>query len=179
MNNEKYEELKMNLIYNNVDSVTMTYVLETYQLEGIDLSEYAYMGYDQFRLAIIKRCLQIPLDPTPLLNIAFTYEQMSELLRAMRKGIDVSSYADPSLTEMEMMGYTTQALTGVDVRKFFLRNFNNDQIYEILVGIENGIDYTKYADETLSADEMAKIKESLFIEKGVKVADETEAMQVF
>lgn len=133
-------------------------ILEKAEDDGNDLCEYAIKGMDYYQLTLINICLKEKLDVSQIDNINLSYEQMNELLDGMRKGIDVHRYADPTLTPIEMYGATVSELTSKNTKKYFLEDFNDDQLYEILSGLEAGLDVSTYSKIELSADEMREIR---------------------
>lgn len=128
---------------------------------GNDLCEYAIKGMDYYRLSLLNECMNADLDVNLIADTNLSYEQMNELLSAMKKGIDVSDYVDPMLTPMEMYGITVSKLTSVNTRKYFLDDFNDDQLYEIFTGIEQGLDVSTFAKVEISANDMQDMRLSL------------------
>lgn len=147
--------------------------------DDVDLTQYAIEGYDHWQLGRIYVAIKKGLDLTYLLNKSLDFHQMEELIRALSKGVDVSDYADPSISALEMMGHTVSKIRKVNVKPYFMKDFNDDQLYEILVGIENGIDVSQYADEEIDADTMDAIKRDLMKKAGLNVDTELTNISCF
>ena len=152
-------------LYKLDDSIRRT--LEKAADDGNDLCKYAIDGMDRFQLSLINICLKEKLDVTQLNNIQLSYEQMNELLSGMQKGVDVSSFNDVTLTPIEMYAATVAKLTSKNTKKYFLEDFNDDQLYEILVGIENGLDVSSYSDVSITANDMESKRRQLEFEAGI------------
>lgn len=108
-----------------------------------------------------------------ILNPALNSTQMQILLAAKNAGVDnslLTPLTDPSLTYTKG-NYISKALAdGINMAKEIdFHMFDNDQIYEIFAGMESGIDYHKYLDNTFSAEEMGIIRHALELGLEVKV----------
>lgn len=146
-------------LYKKDDSIKKA--LEKGASDGNDLCEWAIKGMDSFQLSLINICLKKKLNVNNLDNVKLSYEQMNELLSGMEKGIDVSPWVDETLTPLEIYAAVVNKLTSKNTKKYFLSDYTDDQLYEILTGIENGVDVSQYADVNISADEMMSIRETL------------------
>lgn len=144
--------------------------------QNINLAEYAINGYDEWQLRCLKSAIQKKLDLTHLLNKSLNFYQMQELIRALAKGVDISDYADPNISYIEMMGHTVSKLRDVNVKHYFMQDYTDDQLYEILAGIENGIDVSQYEGVEVDADTMNAVKSSLMKEAGIN--EDTELINI-
>ena len=164
------------MIYEKIQNVVALYklddsvrrMLEKAADDGNDLCKYAIDGMDRFQLSLINSCLKEKLDVSQLDNVQLSYEQMNELLSGMRKGVDVSSFNDVTLTPIEMYAATVGKITSKNTKKYFLNDFNDDQLYEILVGVEEGLDVSTYSNAELTADEMEEKRQQLESAAGLK-----------
>lgn len=108
-----------------------------------------------------------------IFNPELNSTQMQILLAAKNAGVDnslLTPLTDPSLTYTKG-NYISKALAdGINMAKEIdFHMFDNDQIYEIFAGMESGIDYHKYLDNTFSAEEMGIIRHALELGLEVKV----------
>lgn len=163
MLNEKIQNVVT--LYKKDDSIRT--ILMHAAEDGNDLCKYAIDGMDYYQLSLINACMNEKLDVSQLDNVNLSYEQMNELLCGMRKGIDVSSFNDVTLTPIEMYAAAVSKLTSKNTKKYFLEDFDDAQLYEILVGVEEGIDVSSYSKIELSADEMEDIRKKLENEAGI------------
>ena len=97
------------------------------------------------------------------------YENMDEftpwgirLIRVgLEEGLDVSWYADPKYTALQMVQIYKGLEAGVDVSWYADPKSNSTQMLLIREGLEQGLDVSKYADPKYDKDKMREIRESL------------------
>jgi len=116
--------------------------------------------------------------------------QIYNLLLGYENGIDISKFNNPKLSYMHMRVCRIALENGIDISDN-IKEFNNNQLNKILLGLDDNIDIKIYADpkfdhrqmdeirmglrdkldvstytkSEISHKEMKKIRETLFIEK--------------
>lgn len=95
----------------------------------------------------------------------FGYDQVIIIELGLKKGLDVSKYANTNLSHQQMIEIMDGLMNGIDVDLFNKPEFDPMQMREIKLGIENGIDAKLYADPKFNAGQMAELRTC--IENGV------------
>ena len=116
-----------------------------------------------------------------LVDWGFSHYQMDEIIKGLQSGVDVSIYADPkcSIIQMSLIRHRLEDVSkksqydfypaqkeiirkgeeaGVDVTIFADRKYNDAQMRVIENGLEKGIDVSIYADPKYDYDQMEEIK---------------------
>ncbi|BAG09096.1 hypothetical protein [Finegoldia magna] len=98
----------------------------------------------------------------------FDYEQLLEIHEGLKNDVDVRLYANPKLnwSRMKIIRKTLEDYD-IDVSKYVEANFTENEIDEIVEGLESGIDVSAYADNRLHYEEMREIREKL--EEGKRI----------
>ena len=98
------------------------------------------------------------LNVRVLMDARFSEEQLKTLIKAMRKGVDVQKFANPDISPkyMDFLGWVERL--GVDCSFVANENLNDGQKSEVILGIIDGVDVTKYAKKNVSSREMAQLR---------------------
>lgn len=98
------------------------------------------------------------LNVRPLMDARFSEVQLKCLIKLMRKKVDVQKFANPDITPayMDFCGWIERL--GVDCSFVVNENLNNGQKSEVILGIIDGVDVTKYAKKHINSREMAQLR---------------------
>ena len=130
-----------------------------YSSDKLGIIEQAYKSYgilsgnsDEVFLDIIK-------------NPEFNVTQMQILLTARSKGVpteDIRELANPSISYGKM-NYAAQAMINgfMITKEIVIQDYSIDQIYEIVAGYHEGVDYKVYANPGIPAEQMSVIRTAL------------------
>jgi hypothetical protein len=111
--------------------------------------------YTTKQLVVIARTMKEGYSPKPMMNPAFTPEQMEEISRGIKGGVDVSSWAKVEISAELMRLYViAQAIKGIDVTPFVNKDFKTWNLQLITEAAESGFDISKINDPTLKREEI-------------------------
>lgn len=94
----------------------------------------------------------------------FYKEQLYEIRKGIKQGLDVKLYANPVYNEFQMRELRLGLLNKVKINYFADPDFDCLQMQEIRLGMQNGINIREYAKTKISSFKMRKIREKLEIE---------------
>lgn len=106
-------------------------------MKGKIMINYDKTQFNNDQIAVIEACIAAGHTPN-FVNPAYDWAKMRLAYHAIRNGVDLSPY---------------------------LANFNHEQLDEIRIGLVFGIDVSKYADPTLSIEQMQHVRMSLEFHK--------------
>lgn len=116
-----------------------------------------------------KRGVQIKIYADPKLN----YKQMMALRQGLEKGYNVRPYAHVEYTYDVMQFYNLQQKFKRDIKPFLNSRYNLQQLAELALASEEGLDISKMADPELSATKMAerriRMENNVFYEEDVEM----------
>lgn len=130
-----------------------------YSSDKLGIIEQAYKSYgilngnnDEAFLDIIK-------------NPEFNATQMQILLKARSKGVtteDIRELANPNISYGKI-NYAAQAMINgfMITKEIVIQDYSIDQIYEIVAGYHEGVDYKVYTDPAIPAEQMSVIRTAL------------------
>lgn len=98
------------------------------------------------------------LNVRVLMNPKLSEEQLKALIKGMRRGVDVQKIANPDITPDYMDFCCWVERLGVDCGFVVNENLNNAQRSEVIIGIIDGVDVTRYAKRNKSAREMGQLR---------------------
>ena len=115
--------------------------------KGLDVSKFAKPEYSSYRMAKMSHVLSYGLDITPLENLSIRrYSQLDEIADGLKKGLDVSIYANPKFSAQEMCQIKEGLEHGIDVSWYTKTDSNGNLIFNefqrevIKESLINGID---------------------------------------
>lgn len=135
----------------------------------------------------VKRNLDVSIYADP----RFHWEQMSEIRKSLKDGLDMGKYVNSKTTILEIKricyllkngkSYELNSVKGdfkmtkknieriKQISKEFKEmGFDSEQIHEIELGLENNLDISKYADPNFNGNQMIEIRFGL--EQGLNVS---------
>lgn len=127
--------------------------------------------YKEFRHA-----LKNGVNPRILENM--TAEQMRETLLAAESNLDLS-YFTPDVSAEKMHAVRNLLLIKAEVDPVFVRSFNAEQLHQIKLGIDLGLDVEKYRYPYLTGGQMHRICIELLAAKVVNYVKENGLLSIF
>lgn len=91
-------------------------------------------------------------------DLKFNKEQMKEIQRGMKLGLDVGVYANPQYNEDQMTEIRWGLEKKVDVSVYANPQYDADQMAEIREGLEKKLNVSEYAKKSYSASKMKAIR---------------------
>ena len=76
-------------------------------------------------------------------------------------GVNVRPYAHPEYNPLCMMYYNDCLDNHIDIKPFLSSKYNAQQLFQLALGSENGVNIEKMCNPKLGANEMAEIRERL------------------
>lgn len=97
----------------------------------------------------------------------FCEEQLIEIKKAIKQGLDIKLLANPIYNCFQMKELRMGLLHKIKIVYFANPEFNCLQMQEIRLGMEHGIDVRKYAKPKISSFKMREIREHMEIDSEV------------
>lgn len=118
--------------------------------------------FDNLRILVILRCVEVKMDYTPLLEKQFNFKQMEELRQFMIRGIDFSSIYDESINHrvMELVRINKQAGRVIPNIDFKLYSF--EQVEQIMLAASHNIYDKRLYNPKMTADDIEKLRKKLY-----------------
>lgn len=132
---------------------------QTYKMSG---------DFDSKQLYMLEEGIKAGVDTSIYANKELNYRQMEQILLGLLSDLDVSVYANPVFSCYQMLQIRTALEHHLSKEQITLLAdpvFDEWQISQIRVGFEVGIPAEKYANPSLSWQEMRKEYERLCKEK--------------
>lgn len=128
---------------------------------------YKIMRFDNMQIAEIEEGISRKIDYTIYTSKRFSYLQMQQIKEGLLAGIDVRCYTNESLSHITMK-FIKEALIKrmndslKDGLKpyLLLHGYSEEQVKEVLQGIDENIDFTQYLRREYSAQQMRKMRET-------------------
>lgn len=127
--------------------------------------------YKEFRHA-----LKNGVNPRILENM--TAEQMRETRLAAESNLDLS-YFTPDVSAEKMHAVRNLLLIKAEIDPVFVRSFNAEQLHQIKLGIDLGLDVEQYRYPYLTAGQMRRIRIGLLATKVVNYVKDNGLLSVF
>lgn len=127
--------------------------------------------YKEFRHA-----LKNGVNPRILENM--TAEQMRETLLAAESNLDLS-YFTPDVSAEKMHAVRNLLLIKAEVDPVLVRSFNAEQLHQIKLGLDLGLDVEKYRYPYLTSGQMRRIRIELLAAKVVNYVKENGLLSIF
>lgn len=102
----------------------------------------------------VLRCITEGFDVEPLIRHNFNARQMRELRLFQFHNFDIDIICKPSISASKMTLVRRELLRGVNVNLVDINRFDCEQLTQIFICIEQGLDYTQLLDPDLSELEM-------------------------
>lgn len=135
---------------------------ERLRFAGVDVSQDT--KFDTRQIECIEDGIKKGVDVSWYADPKYKRDQMEVILEGLETGVDVSWYADPKFNGDQMAEIRLGLDEGLDVSIYANPKFNGDQMEEIRRGLESGFDVSIYANPKYDWAQMMKIRNSL--EKG-------------
>ena len=102
----------------------------------------------------VLRCIAEGFDIEPLIRYNFNARQMRELRLFQFHNFDINIICKPSISAPKMTLLRRELLRGVNINLVDINIFDCEQLAQIFICIEQGLDYTQLLDPDLSEMEM-------------------------
>ena len=133
-----------------------------------DIATFANTSFNHYQLEVIFDGLKDGLDVSCYAKPDYTPDQMREIYYGLKNDIDVNLYAKPEISS-DYMREIRLAMESNCIEKFleFLKSskYTSEQLHEIRLGLEVGLDASIYANISYPAELMKVFREG--IEKGL------------
>lgn len=118
--------------------------------------------FSQEQIAELKKAKAAGVDIRIIGNNKLSPKQMQVIWEAERDGLRGRLFADPAYDVSHMEFYRAELDCKSDISQILNPKYSLEQMFEISLGIEQGVDITKYANPKNSAKEMATIRTDLY-----------------
>lgn len=109
----------------------------------------------------LKKAKKSGVDIRIIGNAKLSPEQMRSIRIAEAEGLKARRYADPAYKVENMEFMRVEMETGGDISYMLNHNYNTEQLFELSRAYEYGVDISKVANPKLSADEMSRLVDDL------------------
>lgn len=147
-------------------------------MDGLDVASFADASLNWRVMRAIRA--QVEDDPsfvndlTRTMKDGFTAAQAYEIVLGTKQGIDVSVFADPSVSRATMGIIRSSLVDGEGIDKYLDKGFNARQLAVICYGLHYDLDVSTFADPSVDAREMREICDKL-----EKAREEAESERAF
>lgn len=94
-------------------------------------------------------------------NPNLSAKQMEVLRGGLEKGINVRPFSHPDYKYLSMMYYIDCLENNIDIKPFLSSKYSHDQLFQLALASEMGVNIEKLCNPNLNANEMAEILERL------------------
>lgn len=123
--------------------------------------ELNYNQFDEYQKEQIEEGLRKGLDVSVYADPKFDSDQMFILMQGLEQGIDVIPYANPEFSFEQMCIIHNGLIDKQDVSLYADLKYNEQQMRQIQKGIEKGLDVSIYADPKYNEYQMNVIRKGL------------------
>lgn len=123
--------------------------------------ELNYNEFDEYQKEQIEEGLRKGLDVSVYANPKFDSDQMHILMQGLEQGIDVIPYVNPKFSFEQMCIIHNGLIDKQDVSLYADLKYNERQMRQIQKGIEKGLDVSIYADPKYNEYQMNVIRKGL------------------
>lgn len=123
--------------------------------------ELNYNQFDEYQKEQIEEGLRKGLDVSVYADPKFDSDQMYILMQGLEQGIDVIPYANPEFSFEQMCIIHNGLIDKQDVSLYADLKYNEQQMRQIQKGIEKGLDVSIYADPKYNEYQMNVIRKGL------------------
>lgn len=125
-------------------------------------------GYDSYQIYEIMNGVQLGLDVSVYRNIHYDFLTMQAYRFALMANVDVDWLKSKTFKTIELFMIAECSKAGLDRKYFDPEIFNESQLVEIILGVRDKIDVTKYAKVNYSNVQMRFIRKCLTFFKRIK-----------
>ena len=149
--------------YNHEQKCLIKYGIE----HGYNIFLYNNNFFSPKQMEMIIMGIEDGIDVTLYANTKFNLAQMREIKNLLtynkvnKTNLDVTRIAKVRYDYNQMYQLKLGMVNGVDISYYENPDFNSDQMQIIRLGLESNLDVSKYANPKISAEEMTKILHEL------------------
>lgn len=118
-------------------------------------------GYDMYQIYEIMKGIQLGLDVSVYRNIHYDFLTMQAYRFALMANVDVDWLKSKQFRMIQILMIAECTKAGLDRKYFDPELFNKSQLVEIILGVRENIDVTKYAKVNYSNVKMRFIRKVL------------------
>ena len=118
-------------------------------------------GYDSYQIYEIMKGVQLGLDVSVYRNIHYDFLTMQAYRFALMANVDVDWLKSKQFRMIQILVIAECTKAGLERKYFDLELFNESQLVEIILGVRENIDVTKYAKVNYSNVKMRFIRKAL------------------
>lgn len=111
--------------------------------------------------AILKDLKDSGFSPLIIANPKFSVEQMKILASGIKTGVDVKPFANPQYQAVIMQFFISEIKCKRPITPMLNPKYDTKQVVEIAMGIDSGVDISKYANPNKPAEKMREYRESM------------------
>lgn len=125
-----------------------------------DLDNGDQSSFSKEQLEILSNCKRNGLPVEKIANPKLSPKQMSLLIKLEKLGVDCRYFSDPKASLSGLAFYVAEAETGAgdDIMNYIYPELSGEQLFEVSLGYESGVDYDQYAKKEIYPTEMAEIR---------------------
>lgn len=116
----------------------------------------------------VLRCITEGFDVEPLIRHSFNARQMRELRLFQYHSFDIEIICKPSISATKMALVRRELLRGINVNLVDIGLYDCEQLVQIFICIEYGLDYKQLLNPDLSELQMIEIRNKLAVEKAAE-----------
>lgn len=136
----------------------------------VDVSLYANPVFDSYQMREVRRGLELGLDAKKYASPEFLFITMRALRKALEKGYDLVPYAKKGYGGKELMELTRGLVAGnPDIRGFFEKGYNAEQLEQINNAFEAGVNLLPYLSIKMYGAQLAEIVKGLIKKVDVSI----------
>jgi hypothetical protein len=106
------------------------------------------------QLEVLGRGKNEGLDIRVYANPAYSPLRMNAVRRVLLAGKSPAFILDPKLSDEMAVVYSLEITSNADIRPYYNTAYDHRQMTQVKLGVIRGLDVSKYADPSISADEM-------------------------
>lgn len=118
-------------------------------------------GYDMYQIEEIMKGIQLGLDVSVYRNIRYDFLTMQAYRFALMANVDVDWLKSKQFRMIQILMIAECTKAGLERKYFDPELFNKSQLVEIILGVRENIDVTKYAKVHYSNVKMRFIRKAL------------------
>lgn len=113
------------------------------------------------QIIVILRCIISKIDYTPIIAKEFNHKQMEELRQYLLRGMSIDIVNDNNINHEVMRLVRGTLSKGITIPDIPLVEYSYEQVDQLMLALNQGLDITPLLNNKLSDDDMAEIRSNL------------------
>lgn len=130
-------------------------------INGVDITKYVKLGYDEEQLKNIRIALEKKIDIGPYIDVSMCGAIIREITLGLEQNLDVSQYTADDFSWQQMREIRLGLEKRLDVNNYKKKLYSWQQMREIRLGLEENLDITYYKSMMYTSSEMVKRRQHL------------------